>query len=58
MRSQQKRICIINEAETLIKHISYESKCKFYGRKYNLDQKWNVELCQYECKNPRKSHVC
>ena len=26
-------------------------KCKFDGRKYNLNQNWNKELCRCECKN-------
>ena len=28
----------INESKTLTKHIPYECKCKFDGRKCNLDQ--------------------
>ena len=31
----------INESETLAKHISCEWKCRFDGRKYNSNQKWN-----------------
>ena len=31
----------INESKTLTKHISCECKCKFDGRKCNLDQWWN-----------------
>ena len=31
----------MNESKTLTKHISYECKCKFDGRKCNLDQWWN-----------------
>ena len=31
----------INESKTLIKHISYECKCKFNGRKCNSYQWWN-----------------
>ena len=30
-----------NEWKTLTKHISYEYKCKFDGRKCNSDQWWN-----------------
>ena len=31
----------INESKTLIKHISCKCKCKFDGRKYNSNQRWN-----------------
>ena len=31
----------INEPKTLIKHIWCDCKCKFYGRKYNSNKKWN-----------------
>ena len=34
-----------NESKTLTKHISCESKCKFDGRKCNLNQKWNNYRC-------------
>ena len=34
-----------NEAKTLTKQISCVCKCKFYCRKYNLDQKWNNDNC-------------
>ena len=43
-----------NESKTLIKHISYEFKCKFGGRECNSDQWWNKDKCWYECK---KRHV-
>ena len=33
----------INESKTLTKHISCEYKCKFDGRKCNLNQKWKNE---------------
>ena len=45
----------INESKTLTKHISYECKCKCYGRNCNSDQWWNNDKCQCECK---KRHVC
>ena len=45
----------IKESKTFTKHISCESKCKFYRRKCNLDQCWNNNKCQCECK---KNHVC
>ena len=31
-------ITVINESETLRKHISCECKCKFDGKKFNLNQ--------------------
>ena len=44
----------INESKTLIKNIPCECKCKFDGRKYNSNQKWNNGECQCECK---KHHI-
>ena len=38
----------INESKTLTKHISYECKYRFDGRKCNSDQWWNnnnVDVC-------------
>ena len=35
---EQKNVTGINELKTLTKHISYECKCKFDGRKSNSDQ--------------------
>ena len=35
----------INESKTLTKPLSYESKCKFDGRKCNSDQCWNNNKC-------------
>ena len=35
----------INESKTLTKHVSYECKFKFDGRKCNLNQKWNNDKC-------------
>ena len=43
-------ITAINESKTLIKHISYEFKCKFDGKKHNSDQWWNINKCRCECK--------
>ena len=37
------------------KVISCKCKCKFGGRKCNLNQKWNNDECQCECK---KHHIC
>ena len=31
----------INESYTLTKHVSCECKCKFDGRKFNSNQRWN-----------------
>ena len=45
----------INESKTSTKHISCECKCKFDGTKCNLDQWWNNDKRQCQCKN---CHVC
>ena len=42
-------ITVINELKTLIKHISFECKCKFDGRKFNSNKKWNRDKCWCEC---------
>ena len=34
-----------NESVTLTEHILYDCKCKFVGRKFNLNQMSNEELC-------------
>ena len=34
-----------NKSKTLTKDISCECKCRFDGRKYNLDQRWNNDKC-------------
>ena len=47
----------INESKTLTKHASCKCECKFYSRKCNLNQRWNIDKCLCECKNPKK-HVC
>ena len=41
----------INEAKTLVKHISCNCKYKCNSKTCNSDQKWNNEQCQRECKN-------
>ena len=46
-----------DKSKTLTKHISCKCKCKFDGTKYNLNQKFNNDNSQYECKNLRKHHV-
>ena len=43
-----------NEAKAMAKHISCNCKCKFNITTCNLNQKWNNETCQCECKNYRK----
>ena len=40
----------INEAKTLVKHISCDCKYKFNGTTLNLNQKKNNEKCQCKCK--------
>ena len=40
-----------NEAKIMVKHISCDCKCKFNSTTCNLNQKWNNETCQFECKN-------
>ena len=45
----------INESKTLTKYISCECKCRFDGRKCNLDQWWNNNKYRCECK---KGNVC
>ena len=44
-------IANINESKTLVKHISYDFKCKFNSATCNSNQKWNNETCQCECDN-------
>ena len=51
-------IARINESKTLPKHIMYEFKCNFDGRKRNSNQKWRNRKVRCECKNPRKRDVC
>ena len=41
----------MNESKILANHISCESKCKFDGKKFNSNQKWNNHKCRCECKN-------
>ena len=38
-----------NEAKTIIKHISYDYRCKFDSTTCNSNQKWNNKTCQCEC---------
>ena len=48
----------INESKTLTKHISCKYKCKFDGRKCNLNQKWKNDKCRCEHKNLSNRHAC
>ena len=41
----------IYEAKTLVKHISFDCKCKFNSATCNSNQKWNNDTCQCECKS-------
>ena len=45
----------INELKILTKHILCECKCKFGGRKCDLNQWGNNIKCRREC---RKHHLC
>ena len=45
----------INEAKTLLKHVSYDCKCQLNSTTCNSNQKWNNDKCQFECK---KCHTC
>ena len=47
-------ITVINELKALIRHVSCECKYKFDKRKFNSNQWWNNDRCQYECK---KHHI-
>ena len=49
-------ITIRNEPKT--KHISWNCKSKFHGRKRISNENWNKESCRWECKNAIKHHVC
>ena len=44
----------IDESRTLTNHASCQRKCKFDGRKYNLNYWQNNDKCQCKCK---KHHV-
>ena len=40
-----------SEANTVVKHISCSSKCKFKSTSCKSNRKWNNETCQHECIN-------
>ena len=42
-----------NEAKPMTEHISCDFKCNFNSTVSNLNQKWNNNTCQCECKNYR-----
>ena len=41
----------INEAKTLIQHISCDCKWNFNSATCNSGKNWNKETCKCECKN-------
>ena len=50
-----------NESNIFTKDIACKFKCKLDGRKCNSDQKWNNDLCRYECKKHHifeKGYIC
>ena len=47
----------IDESRILTKHVSWEFKCKFVGRKCYSKQKLHNHKCQCELKNLREHHV-
>ena len=47
-----------NEAKTIIKHISYDYRCKFESTTCNSNQKSNNKICKCECKNYRVKLRC
>ena len=51
-------ICVPSKTKdtgTMVKHISYDFKCKFNSPTCNSNQKWNNDKCQCEC---RKCRIC
>ena len=44
----------LNESKTFAKDKPCKCKCKFDGRKYNSNQKWNNNKCWCECKKSEK----
>ena len=40
------------------KYVSCKYKCNFDGTKCNLNQKWNNNKCQRECKNLQEYNLC
>ena len=47
----------INESKILTKHTLWKCECKFDGRNCNLNQKWNIDKCLCQGKNPKEHHV-
>ena len=45
----------INEVNTLVKHISFDFKCKFDHAVCSLNQKWSSDKCHCDCKEYRPS---
>ena len=48
----------IDESKILTKHVSWEYKCKFVGRKCYSKQKLHNHKCQWEFQNLREQHEC
>ena len=48
----------INDLKALSKHISYECRCEFDGRKYNSRQKWNNYKYQCDYIKPIRHRAC
>ena len=46
---------LTNHEQITNKHITYECKCRFDGRKYNSSQWWNIN--KYQCEYS-KHHIC
>ena len=46
----------INNLKTLTKHISCKCKCKFDGRKFNSNHKWEISKNK-KCKKKKKHHI-
>lgn len=42
----------VNESKTTTKHILFEYRCEFYGRKSNSKQKLNNDKYHCVCKKP------
>ena len=47
----------INKSKTITKHIFCNCKCKFDGRKFNLNQEWSKDKSWCECKTLLKNRV-
>ena len=43
-----------NDLKTFAEDASCKCKCKFDGRKYSSNPKWNNDKCRCQCKEPEK----